>query len=801
MEHRIRKAAVLGAGVMGAQIAAHLANVGIPSLLLDIVPTTVTAEEQQRGLTLDSAEVRNRFARLGLHLLQQRQPEALYAKTDSVRITPGNIHDHLPLLAEVDWVIEAVTEQYEAKRQLYHAIVPYLKPEVILSSNTSGLSLTTLSTALPQALQRRFLGTHFFNPPRYLKLLEVIPTIHTDAAILEAMCAFGSRVLGKGVVKAKDTPNFIANRIGIYAMLCCMKVMVEEGYTIGEVDTITGPALGRPRSATFRTADLVGLDTLLHVATNTVAALPTDPIRQVIPEPNFLETMVARGWLGNKTGQGFYKQIRTEKGREFYEINYRTLEYQPQRPLHAPSLQQGRGIEDVRQRVKMLAYADDRAGRFAWKVLSETLLYAAARLPEIADNVVQVDSAMQWGFNWLLGPFETWDTLGVQTAVQKMVQEGRDIPPLVQTLLQAGHTAFYETRQDIQRYFDIQQKAYQEVPQDPQHLCLRVLKGRQRVVHTNAGASLLDLGEGVACLEFHTKMNAIGGDIVDMLLRAGEVVAQDFVGLVIGNDAENFSAGANLALILLEAQNENWDTIEHMVRMFQHANLALKYLQVPVVAAPAGMTVAGGCEICLAADQICAAAETYMGLVEVGVGLIPAGGGCKELLWRGQESLPEDTPLDLFPLVQRVFQTIGQAKVSTSAAQARHAGFLRPQDRISVNRDYLLHDARQLVSDIAARGYTPPSPPRIRVVGRSGYGNLLAALYNMQLARFITEYDRHIGRKLAYVLSGGDVPEGSRVSEQHLMDLECEAFLSLCGDPKTQARMYHMLETGQPLRN
>ena len=801
MEHRIRKAAVLGAGVMGAQIAAHLANVGIPSWLLDIVPTTVTAEEKQRGLTLDRLEVRNRFARLGIQLLQQRQPEALYAKADINRITPGNIHDHLPMLSEVDWVIEAVTEQYEAKQQLYQAVVPHLKAEVILSSNTSGLSITTLSTALPQALQRRFLGTHFFNPPRYLKLLEVIPTVHTDTTVLEAMCTFGRRVLGKGVVQAKDTPNFIANRIGVYAMLCCMKVMVEEGYSISEVDTITGPALGRPRSATFRTADLVGLDTLLHVATNTVAALPTDPIRHVIPEPNFLETMVARGWLGNKAGQGFYKQVRTEKGREFYEMNYHTLEYQPQRPLRTPSLQQVRGVEDVRQRVKMLAYADDRAGQFAWKVLRETLLYAAARLPEIADDIVQVDNAMKWGLNWALGPFETWDALGVQTAVQKMVQEGCDIPPLVQTLLQAGHTAFYETRQGTQRYFDMHPQAYQEVPQDPQHLCLRVLKGQQRVVHTNAGASLIDLGEGVACLEFHAKMNAIGGDIVDMLLRTGEVIPQDFVGLVIGNDAENFSAGANLALLLLEAQNENWGTIEQMVRMFQQANLTLKYLPVPVVAAPAGMTLAGGCEICLATDQICTAAETYMGLVEVGVGLIPAGGGCKELLWRGQEGLPEDVQLDLFPLVQRVFQTIGQAKVSTSAAEARHAGFLRPQDRISVNRDYLLYDARQLVLEIVSRGYTPPSSPRIRVVGRSGYGNLLAALYNMHMARFISEYDRHIGQKLAYVLSGGDVPEGSRVSEQHLMDLECEAFLSLCGDQKTQARMYHMLETGQPLRN
>jgi 3-hydroxyacyl-CoA dehydrogenase len=786
---------------MGAQIAAHLANVGVPSVLLDMVPTAVTPEEQQRGLTLDSPDVRNRLARQGIQRLHQLQPAPLYTQTASNRITPGNIQDHLSLLSEADWVIEAVTEQLEAKQQVYQAIAPHLKPEVILSSNTSGLSITTLSAALPPSLQRRFLGTHFFNPPRYMKLLEIIPTAHTDPAVLETLRAFGRRELGKGIVQAKDTPNFIANRIGIYAMLSGMKVMVEHGYTVGEVDAITGPALGRPRSATFRTADLVGLDTLWHIARNTIIALPTDPIQHALPEPNFLATMVERGWLGNKTGQGFYKQVRTETGREFYEINYQTLEYQPPRSLHTPSLQQVRGIEDVRQRVKTLAYADDRAGQFAWKVLSETLLYAAERIPEIADDIVQVDNAMKWGFNWELGPFETWDALGVQTAVQIMQQEGRHIPPLVTALLEAGQAAFYEQRQGAQRYFDMRQNAYAEVPQDPQHLRLSVLKERQQVVRANAGASLIDLGAGVACLEFHTKMNAIGGDIVDMLGRAGEIVERDFIGLVIGSEAEHFSAGANLALLLLEAQNEDWDTLAQMVCMFQQVNLGLKYLRVPVVAAPAGMTLAGGCEICLTADRVCAAADTFMGLVEVGVGLIPAGGGCKEMLWRCQEGLPDEVPMDLFPLVQRVFQTIGQARVSTSAAEAQQAGFLRPQDRITVNRDYVLSDARQLVLDMAGQGYTPPPSPRVRVVGRSGYGNLLAALYNMEVARFITEYDRHIGQKLAYVLTGGDVPEGSRVSEQYLLDLECEAFLSLCGEPKTQARMQHMLATGRPLRN
>ncbi|HEY7493195.1 MAG TPA: 3-hydroxyacyl-CoA dehydrogenase/enoyl-CoA hydratase family protein [Candidatus Tectomicrobia bacterium] len=801
MEQRIRKVAVLGAGVMGSQIAAHLANVGMPAFLLDIVPTALTPEEQQQGLMLASPAVRNRLAQQAIQRLQRLRPAPLYTTTAAAHITPGNLQDHLHWLAEADWVIEAVTEQPEIKTQLYQAIAPHLKPGVILSSNTSGLSISTLGTALPAALQRRFLGTHFFNPPRYLKLLEIIPTPHTDPVVLETVRAFGQRVLGKGVVQAKDTPNFIANRIGIYALLCCMQVMVQEGYTIGEVDAITGPPLGRPRSATFRTADIVGLDTIWHIAQNSLAALPGDALHHIVPELQFLEAMVTRGWLGDKTGQGFYKQMRTEAGREFYEINHQTLEYQPQRPLRAPSLQQARSVTDVRQRMKLLAYANDRAGQFTWKVLSATLLYAAERLPEIANDLVTVDNAMKWGFNWELGPFETWDALDVAQAARRLQQEGRDLPPLVTALLQAGQTSFYQQDKGQRCYFDPGRGAYQEEPQAAQCLSLAVLKQQQRVVRTNPGASLIDLGEGVACLEFHTRLNAIGGDIVDMLQQAMEDVEQGFVGLVIGNEAEHFSAGANLALLLLEAQNEHWDTLDQMIRVFQNTNLALKYLSKPVVAAPAGMTLAGGCEICLAADRIQAAAETYMGLVEVGVGLIPAGGGCKELWLRHIEGLPDDVPVELFPLLQRVFQTIGQARVSTSAAEAQQTGFLRASDQITVHRDYLLYEARQTVLHLVAAGYTPPRPPRLRVVGRSGYGNLLAALYNMETARFITSYDRYIGTKLAYVLAGGDVPDGSTVTEQHVLDLEREAFLSLCGESKTQERMRHMLETGQPLRN
>lgn len=801
MEQRLRKVAVLGAGVMGSQIAALLANVGIPSFLLDIVPTSLTSQEQQRGLTLESLTVRNRLAQQGKQNAMQARPAALYTPTLASLITPGNLEDHLPWLAEVDWVIEAVTEQPDVKRRVYQTIASHLAPAAVLSSNTSGLSITDLSAALPASLQRRFLGTHFFNPPRYVKLLELIPGPQTESAVVQMMTDFCRHRLGKGVVQTKDTPNFIANRLGIYALLCCLHVMQEEGYTVSEVDTITGPALGRPATATFRTADIVGLDTLMHVITHSLTALPDDAIQHVKPDPAVLPAMVMRGWLGNKRGQGFYKQVQTETGREFYEINWQTLDYQPQQRLRTPSLHQARQTDDVRKRIQGLVYAADRGGHFAWKVLSATLLYAASLIPEISDDIVSLDQAMQWGFNWALGPFETWDALGVQRVAQRLEREGRSLPPLVEAVLQTEPQTFYAYQNGSRSYFDLSRQRYIAESLDPCSIQLRPLKARQQVIRSNAGASLIDLGDGVACLEFHSKLNAIGGDTVAMMQAAAEEVERHFVGLVIGNEAEHFSAGANLALILLEAQNEEWDTIDQMIRTFQAVNLRLQYLGQPVVAAPAGMTLAGGCEICLAADRLCAAAETYMGLVEVGVGLVPASGGCKELIRRQQEGLPDDVPLDLFPLVQRVFQTIGLAKVSGSAAEARHMGFLRHSDRITISRAALLHDAKQTVLEMAAADYIPPPTPMLRVVGRSGYGNFLAGLYNMEMARQISSYDRHIGRKLAYVLAGGDVPDGSHVSEQHLLDLEREAFLSLCGEPKTQERMRHMLERGQPLRN
>jgi 3-hydroxyacyl-CoA dehydrogenase len=800
MEQRIRKAAVLGAGLMGTQIAAHLANVGVPSTLLDIVPETLTRQEAQRGLTFESPAVRNRLAEQGLRAAVQARPAPFYTPEAAGLVTIGNLEDDLSRLLAADWVVEAVTERLDIKQQLYQRIAPYLHDAAVLSSNTSGLSIATLSQALPEPVQARFLGTHFFNPPRYTHLLELIPGPHTMPEVMQMMTDFGRYRLGKGVLHAKDTPNFIANRLGAYDLLCCLHVMQAEGYRVSDVDAVTGAAIGRAASA-LRTADLVGLDTLLHVVQNSLEALPDDAIQSVALNPDFVPAMVARGWLGNKTGQGFYKRVQTEAGRAFYEIDPETLEYRPQEPFKAPSLQQVGRIEDVSKRLQTLVFAEDRAGQLAWRLLSESLCYAANLVPEIADEIVTVDRAMKWGFRWALGPFETWDALGLARVAKRLEGEGRRVPSLVEQMLRAEHPAFYHQDDQQRLYFDLAQAKHVALVPIPRTLQLSALKARKQVIRSNASASLIDLGDGVACLEFHSKMNAIGGDTVAMMQAAVAEVERNFVGLVIGNEAEHFSAGANLALLLLEIQNEAWEVIEQMVSTFQKTTQALRYLNKPVVAAPAGMTLAGGCEICLAADRIHAAAETYMGLVEVGVGLIPAGGGCLALLQRAVEGLPDNVAIDLFPLTQHVFETIGLAKVSTSAAEARQLGFLRVSDSVTVYRDALLYNAKQQVLDLAAQSYTPPLPGMVRVAGRSGYGNFLAGLYNMEMARQISAYDRHIGRKLAYVLAGGDVPDGSKVSEQHLLDLEREAFLSLCGEVKTQERILHMLQHNTPLRN
>lgn len=801
MSVAIKRAAVLGAGVMGGGIAAHLANAGIPTCLLDIVPPELSDEDRRNGLTHESPAFRNRLAARGLDAALRASPPAFFSPKDARLITIGNIEDHLGWLAEADWIIEAAPERLEIKQALYTQVEAHRKPGTLVSSNTSGIPIRRLAEGRSSDFRQHFLGTHFFNPPRYMKLLELIPGPDTVPAVMQRTAAFAERRLGKGVVFAKDTPNFIANRIAVFGFFAAMRLMVEGGYSIEEVDRLTGMAIGRPKTAIFRTADLVGLDTIVHIATHIAKALPDTDEQSVYTIPPFLLELVKRGWLGEKTGQGFYKRVKGVEGSEILVFDYKTMEYRQTRPVTFPSLDMVQGIEDPVERLRALAYADDRAGHYVWPFLRDTLLYAAHRIPEIADDIISIDRAMKWGFGWELGSFETLDALGIELVSARMAQEGRTLPPLVTALLQSGARSFYRWEAGRQYAFDPVAATQVEIAERPGLIHLRTLQERQQVIASNPGASLLDLGDGVACLQFHSKNNAVGPDIVRMM-QSVQQWTERFDALVIGNQGRHFCVGANLMALLFEAQEENWDDIDVMLRAFQDANMALKLFEKPVVAAPFSMTLGGGCEICLHTAKIRAAAETYIGLVEVGVGLIPAAGGCKEMLLRSLEGIPEGTAVDLLPFFRHAFETIAFAKVSTSAKDAQRLGYLRRSDSFTMNQDRLLYEAKQAALRLVAEGYVPPAPrDDIKALGTRGVAAARTQLYNMKCGGYISDHDELIAEKLATVLAGGDVAPGTLVTERYLLDLEREAFLSLCGEQKTQARMAHMLKTGKPLKN
>lgn len=801
MTRQIRKAAVLGAGVMGAAIAAHLANVGISVLLLDIVPSQLTDDEAAKGLTLESKLIRNKFAVRGLEAAKKAKPASFYSLEDARLIEIGNLTDNLTRLAECDWVIEAVVENLAIKQQLFANVEKVVRKDAIVSSNTSGISITDMVQDRDPEFRKRFLGTHFFNPPRYMKLLEIIPGPDTDEEILQFMRQFGERVLGKGVVFAKDTPNFIANRIGTYGLLATLEVMDKYNLGVDEVDAVTGPAMGRPKSATFRTLDLVGLDTFVHVAKNVQASVSDEAEKQAFALPEYIEQMVANGWLGEKTGQGFFKREKTPSGKEIFALDLKTLEYRPRKKLKSPSLDQAKAAQTATKKLSALVYGKDPAALFAWEVLKKVLLYTAQTQGEIADDIVAVDNAMKWGFNWELGPYETWDAIGLEKSVERMRQEGEVIPEFVEQLLASGKTSFYERSQGESPSFYVGQGQFRKMNEAPENISLARLKEQGKLIKKNTGASLIDLGDGVVCLEIHSVKQAIGTDVVSMIDFAVQEVSNNWNALVLGNQAQNFSVGANLMMMLMEAQDENWDELNLAVHQFQQAMLRLKYLDKPVVAAPFNMTLGGGAEVCFPADRIQAAAETYMGLVEVGVGLIPGGGGNKEVLLRAIEGVPEGVEERLDSYVRKVFETIALAKVSTSAKDAKKLGLLRSTDGISVNRDYLLHDAKQVALGLANSGYQPRKPGLIPVIGESGMSLLKMGIYGMKQSGYISSHDEKIANHLARVLTGGAVPRGTMVSEQYLLDLEREAFLSLIGEPKTQQRMQHMLTKGKPLRN
>ena len=814
MKRRIEKVAVLGAGTMGARIAAHLANAGFPCYLLDIVPGELTADEKARGLALDHPDVRNRIVRAGLEAAKKAKPAAFFTPDRARLITAGNFDDNLAWVAEADWIIEAVAENLEIKRKLLERVEKFRKPGTLVSTNTSGLPIRLIAEGRSEDFQQHWCGTHFFNPPRYLKLVELIPGPKTKPEVLDVLGDVCDRGLGKGIVRAKDTPNFIANRIGTFSMMNVMRLMQQTEMTIEEIDACTGPAIGNPKSATFRTADLVGLDVLVHVVRNIYDNIPNDELRDIYKVPPIIEEMLKRSWLGDKTGQGFYKKVRGEGERQILSLDWKTLDYRPRQKAKFGSIETGKTIDDARERLRMLVTAGDKASKFLWASISETCCYAARRVPEIADRVVDVDNALKWGFAAELGPFEIWDAIGVSGMAKRIEQEGRSLPPLVQKLLSSGKNSFYQSAQGETRYFDLGAADYKSITPPEGVIILQAVKDRSRVVDKNPGASLIDLGDGVVCCEFHSKMNSIGGDTIAMLYKGVERLKADFDAMVIANQAPHFSVGANIMMLLMFAQEQEWDEIHMAVRHFQNVNLALKYAPRPVVAAPHGMSLGGGCEVPLHAARIHAAAEAYIGLVEVGVGLIPAGGGTKEMLIRANEQARLLSPvgaglappsaegdMDLFHALKPVFENIATAKVGTSAEESRALGYLRAGDFVGMNRDRLVADAKQTALAMSRAGYRAPARPEIRVLGEQFLAAAKLAVHMFLRGEYISEYDAVVARKLANVLAGGPLSAPQMVSEQYVLDLEREAFVSLCGERKTLERIAHTLKTGKPLRN
>jgi len=807
MERRIEKAVVLGAGTMGSRIAAHFANAGLPCVLLDIVPPNLPPDAPP-------AE-RNKIVRAGLEAAKKSKPAAFFTASLADKIAIGNFEDDLARCAEADWIIEVVAENLEIKRKLLARVAPFRKAGAIVTTNTSGLPVRLIAEGMSEEFQQHWAGTHFFNPPRYLKLVEVIPGPKTSPEVVATLSEFCDRKLGKGVVIAKDTPNFIANRIGTFSMLNALHLMGTLGMTVEEVDACTGPAVGWPKSATFRTADIVGLDVLVHVVKNIYETAPNDESRERYKVPKIVEDIVKRGWLGDKTGQGFYKKVRGAGEKEILALDVKTMEYHPRQKAKFASLEMGKAIEDTRERLRALVgpllegQKGDKAQQFIWGGLSEMCLYAARRVPEISDSIVDVDRAMRWGFGWELGPFEMMDAIGVKAFAAQVQKESRTIPPVIEKVLSSGRKGFYESERGATTVFDICTGGVKKVEEPKGVIILKSLKEGGREIEKNSGASLIDLGDGVVCCEFHAKMNAIGADLIAMMHKGLKRLETDFDAMVIANQAVNFSVGANLMLVLVAAQEQEWDDLHMAVKQFQNINLAIKSAPKPVVAAPQGMALGGGCEVSLHAAKIQAAAEAYIGLVETGVGLIPGGGGTKEMLIRANEHAAGTEDLDLFHALKPVFEAIALAKVGTSAEECRDLGYLRREDGVSMNRDRLVADAKEAALALARGGYKRSAAnwqegaqtTQIKVLGEQFLAGAKLAIHMMVRGGYASEYDAHVGRRLANILAGGPLTVPQFVSEQYVLDLEREAFVSLCGEKKTQERIAHTLKTGKPLRN
>lgn len=794
MSYDIRRVVVIGAGTMGGALAAHFANAGLDVSLLDIVPTQLTADEQKKNLTLEHPAVRNRIVNAGLQAVLKSKPAALFAPQVAERIRVGNLADNFDWVAQADWILEAIVENLEVKHALMERVDAARKTDSIVTTNTSGIPIAAIAQGRSKSFRQHFLGTHFFNPPRYLKLLEVIPGPDTSRKVVKFVKQFGETALGKGVVICKDRPNFIANRLGSFLGTYAMRYALENDYRVDEVDSFTGPEIGHPKTATFRLGDLVGVDIMYHVANNLYHAVPEDEARADLKPPEFLKTMVERKMLGNKTGGGFYKEVREESGKKkFYALNLKTLEYEKPEKFFFDSVGSAEMAETLPEKMRALVNGDDRAAKFVWDTTAHYLAYASHRIPEIADDIVAIDSAMKWGFAHAVGPFETWDMLGVQETLERMEREDVAVAPWVKEMLATGNASFYQNGS----YYDVTSKSYQPLPKASNVIVLK----NERILTANESASLRDLGDGVLCLEFHTKMNALDDNIIEIAHAAFQELDKNFVGMVIGNQGEHFSAGANILNIGMAAENGEWEKIDAVAKALQDFTMRLRYSRKPIVIAPFGYTLGGGCEVTMAGARTVAHAESYVGLVEVGIGVIPAGGGCKEMLRRVVAPAMQTPNADVLPYLQRVFETIGTAKVATSAVEAKQLGFFGDNTRVVMNRDQLIAEAKKSVRNMVAENYQPPARAKIYAAGERAYAAMRIAIYSMVSGRYISEYDALIGEKLASVLCGGKLTAPAWVDEQYILDLEREAFISLCGQEKTRERIWHFMNTGKPLRN
>ncbi|MFD2583363.1 3-hydroxyacyl-CoA dehydrogenase NAD-binding domain-containing protein [Pedobacter vanadiisoli] len=801
MKRSINKVAVLGSGIMGSRIACHFANIGVEVLLLDIAPKELSPEEQAKGLALDNPAVKNRIVNTALQTAVKTNPSPVYTKKVLNKIKTGNFDDDMPKIAGYDWVIEVVVENLDIKKKVFEQVEQFRKPGTLITSNTSGIPIHLMAEGRSEDFKANFCGTHFFNPPRYLKLLEIIPTPYTKPEIVDFLMHYGDKFLGKTTVLCKDTPAFIANRVGVYSIMALLHLVEKLDLTVEEVDKFTGPALGRPKSATFRTSDVVGLDTMIKVAKGLYDNCPDDKAHELFKLPAYVQKMEENKWLGDKTKQGFYKKTKTADGKtEILALDLKTLEYKPQQKVKSATLEMTKPVENLRERMKIFAKGKDKAGELFRHSSFGLFEYVSDRIPEISDELYRIDDAMRAGFGWELGPFELWDAVGVKEALEGMEQYGNKAAAWVHEMLDAGNTSFYKVENGIKKYYDIPSKSYKALPGTEEFIILDNLR-ENKTLWKNSGVSIIDLGDGILNVEFHTKMNTIGGDVISGINKAIDMAEKDYRGLVIGNDGANFSAGANVGMIFMMAVEQEWDELNMAIRMFQNTSMRIRYSSIPVVVAPHNLTLGGGCEFSLHADHVQLSAETYMGLVEFGVGVIPGGGGTKEFALRASDEYKDDQ------IVQNAlkdrFLTIGMAKVSTSGYEAYELGYLQKDKfSISMNRNRLLADAKAKAIELADAGYTKPVQRNdIKVLGKQGLGIVYAGANSMYAGHFISEHDKKISEKLGYVMCGGDLSYPTEVTEQYLLDLEREAFLSLAGERKSLERIQSIITKGKPLRN